>query len=79
MSSLRGRGHDGHKQRTLADLLLDLRIPRVAAAQLALVEPHLHAKGPQPVRDAPRGVGVIARVAQKNSTAGQAGTLNIQR
>lgn len=34
-------GDDGHEERAVGDLPADFAIPRVATAQLALVEPHL--------------------------------------
>ena len=46
-------------QRALPDLPADFSVPRVAAAQLALVEPHLEPGGTQRVVDAPCGVDVL--------------------
>ena len=68
LASLRVLGDERHEQGALANLFLDLRVPLVAAAQFSLVEPHLDAEGPQRVRDAPRGRGVFARVAEENGT-----------
>jgi hypothetical protein len=63
VSGLRVRGDHCHEQRALPYLLSDLRIPCVAAAQFALVEPNLDAMGSQRLRDALRSRGVLAGVA----------------
>jgi hypothetical protein len=57
---------EGHEQRALLDLLPDLRIPLVAAAQLALVEPHLNPETAQRLGDALRRVRVLVGVAQEH-------------
>ena len=61
-----GRGrNDGDKQRAVADLLADLVVPRISAAQLALVEPDLDAARPQRLANAPRRLGILRGVAQE--------------
>jgi hypothetical protein len=61
-----GRGRDdGDKQRAVADLLADLVVPRISAAQLALVEPDLDAARPQRLANAPRRLGILRGVAQE--------------
>src|SRR6185437_15802047 len=50
----------------------DRRIPRVAPAQRALVEPHLDTHRLQRVADVPRGLGILRRVAQEDRSRGTA-------
>ena len=38
-------GDDRHEQRAIADLLADLLVPHITAAQLALIEPYLDTVG----------------------------------
>jgi len=63
---LGARGDDRHKQGAGADLGADLRVPRIAAAQLILVKPHLHAEGAQGVSQAAGDFGIFAGVTEKN-------------
>ena len=44
---LRARRNDGHEQRARADLRPNLRIPLIAADELALIQPHFDARRPQ--------------------------------
>jgi hypothetical protein len=53
-----GRNHR-HEQRALLDLLPDLRIPRIAADQFVLIEPHFNARGAQRLADAPRHFRIL--------------------
>ena len=53
-----GRNHR-HEERTVFDLLADLRIPRVAADEFALVEPHFDARGAKGVANLLRRFGVL--------------------
>ena len=71
-AGLRVGRDDRHEQRAVLDLPADRRIPRVAAAQRALVEPHLDAHRPQRVADASRGFGVLRCVAQEDRFRGTA-------
>jgi hypothetical protein len=43
---------DWHKENAIVDLLANLAVPRIPAAQLAVVEPGLDARGSQRVTDA---------------------------
>jgi hypothetical protein len=54
------------EERAVADALLDRRVPGVAAAQLAFVEPHLEPGAAQRIGDAAGSVGVFVRVAQED-------------
>ena len=65
-----GAGRDDrNEERALLDLLPDLGVPGITAAQLALVEPNLHARRAQYIADAPCGDRILGRVGQKNGTA----------
>ena len=55
-------GRDNRNEKTaVIDLLADLLIPGVPAPQLALIEPHLDASGPQRIAKSPYGLGVLRR------------------
>src|SRR5260221_722248 len=60
------RGNHPHEQRARADLAANFFVPTVAAAQLALVEPHFDAETAQRLRDAAGGVGVLACIAEED-------------
>ncbi len=68
---------DRHEERALLDLLADRGIPRVAAAQLAFIEPDDESRGAKRFADAPGGLGVLRRIAQENGLGrgAQRGTL----
>ena len=55
---LRIPGDHRHEQRTVPNLLPDLRIPLIAPAQLALIKPHFHARRPQCLAQATRRLRV---------------------
>jgi hypothetical protein len=59
-------GDDGKEKGAGADLRLDFGVPRVAAAQLALVEPDLQPKGPQGIGNPPSRLGILAGVTKEN-------------
>jgi hypothetical protein len=61
------RGDDRHEQAAVMDLLADLVIPDIPAAQLALVEPHLDPGSPQRLADTPRRLGILRGIAQEHS------------
>jgi hypothetical protein len=65
-AGLRLRRDDRQEQRALADLPPDLGVPRVAAPQLVLVEPHFVPGGAQRLGDAAGGGGVFAGVAEED-------------
>jgi hypothetical protein len=54
---------------TAFDLAADRRIPAVAAAEFALVKPHLDACGAQRIAQVLGGLGVLGSVAQKYGPA----------
>jgi hypothetical protein len=58
-SRLRPRGNDRHEKRAVADLLADAPIPRIAAAQLALIEKDLNAGGLQGTTNSLGGLLVL--------------------
>jgi len=51
-------------------LAADFLVPRVASAQLALVEPDIDAEAVECIGDSAGGGGVFARVAEKDSAGG---------
>jgi len=55
-----------HEVIALANLLADLLIPGVAAAELALVEPDVEAKARQCIAYGPCGLAVIGGITQEN-------------
>ena len=57
---------DGDEQRTGVDLLANFRVPRVAAAELVFVEPHVEAGAAQRLGDAARRSRVVASVAEED-------------
>ena len=57
---------DRNKQRTFANVLFDLRIPRVSSAQLILVEPHLHALATQRLGNPSRCISVLTSVTEED-------------
>ena len=57
---------DRDEERAFLDLLADRGIPRVAAAQLALIEPYDESRRAKRFADAPGGLAVLRRVAQEN-------------
>jgi hypothetical protein len=61
-------GDNRHEQLTLLNLPAKFRIPRVAADQGALIEPHFDAGRAQRVRNAARRLRVLGRVTQKHSS-----------
>ena len=61
------RGDDGNEQGAVVDLLADRVVPRVPAAQLALVEPDLDPGAAQRLADPPRGLGILRGIAQEDS------------
>src|SRR5579863_4820819 len=58
ISHRRWTGRRG-QQRAVLDLAADALIPRVATAQLALIEPHLDPGGPQRGANTPRRVRIL--------------------
>ena len=69
LARLRVRRDDRHKQVTALDLPADQRIPGIASAKLALVEPHLDPRGTQRIAQLLRRVGVLGRVTQEHWSA----------
>ena len=65
------------EQRARLNLLLDLRIPDIAAHELVLIEPDLDSAGAKRIGDPLRRHGVLAGVRKKDRAAGR-GTLNAQ-
>ena len=65
--ALRVDRDDRHEERALLDLPADLRVPRVAAMQLALIEPDLQTERPERIGNAARRVRVVPGIAEKNS------------
>ena len=59
--------HDRDEQGAGLDLAANLLVPRVAAAQLVLIEPNLDAKAAQRIGDPTRSVGIFAGIAEKDS------------
>ena len=72
---LRVGRHHRHEQRALLDLPAEFLVPRIATAQLALVEPYFDAEAVQRVGNAAGRGGILARVAEENR-ATRRGTLN---
>ena len=68
---LGSRRDDGDKERARLDLAADFLVPRIAAFEPVLIEPHLDVEGRQRIRDPPRCREVFARVTQKNGSAGR--------
>src|ERR1700691_209623 len=62
--------YDRNEQRAGLDLLSDRVVPGVAAAQFALVEPHLDARGAQGPADALGGRCILGGVAEENGVIG---------
>src|ERR1700691_3515634 len=62
--------YDRNEQRAGLDLISDRVVPGIAAAQLALVEPHLDARGAQGLTDALGGRGVLGGVAEEYGVIG---------
>ena len=58
---------DRYEQATSVDSLADLNIPRVAAAQFALIQPDLNTVGLQGLGNAPRSLRVLGGIAYENS------------
>src|SRR2546430_6798222 len=69
-SRLRVCRDDWHEQRAFLDLSADRRIPGVAPAQRALVEPYVEAHCAQGIANAPRGLRILRGVAKENSSLG---------
>ena len=63
-------GNDGHEQSTVADLLPNLLVPGIAAAQFLTVEPDLDASRAERVRNPLRRRRILGCVAQKDGTRG---------
>src|SRR5882672_10286983 len=59
-------GDDWNHQCAGLDLPADGRIPGIAAAQFALIEPNLDSRCAQRIADSGRGFGILLRVAQKH-------------
>ena len=64
-ASLCGHRNDGDEQRALVDLLADLPVPSISAAQLLAVEPGLDAGSPQRIADTPSRLHILRGVAQE--------------
>ena len=62
---LRMVGNDRQEERAIADLPADRLIPDIAAAQLALVKPHLDAGGAQRLGNGPRHRRILRCITQK--------------
>src|SRR5271165_1207950 len=62
----RVHGYDRDEQVTGFDLSADFRIPGIAAAQFALVEPDLDGSGAQRCADSLRGLVVLRGVTEKD-------------
>ena len=60
------RRDNRHEQRALLDLPANALVPRIAAAQFALIEPHFDARRSQGFANTTRSRGVLGRVAEKN-------------
>lgn len=56
-----------NKQMTVADLLPDLAVPRIPAAQLALIEPNLDTGGAQGLANPLSRLGILRGVAEEYS------------
>lgn len=63
---LRVRRVDWDEQRAIRDLPPNLRVPRIASDEFALVEPHLDPGGTERVGDALRRFRVLRRVRQED-------------
>ena len=63
---LRRRRNHGHEQRARRDLPANLRIPYIAADQLALIEPHFDSGRAERFANAPRRLGVLRGVGKEN-------------
>ncbi len=59
---LGSRRDDRHEIIAFADLLADLLVPGVAAAELALVEPDIETEARQCIADGPGGLAIIRGV-----------------
>jgi hypothetical protein len=59
-------GNHGHEQRARGDLLADFRIPRIAAHELALIEPDFDANVSQAGANALRRRRVLRGIADEN-------------
>ncbi|MBK6452488.1 MAG: hypothetical protein IPF84_08105 [Proteobacteria bacterium] len=59
---------DRHEQHAILIRLRDRHVPRIAAAQFALVEPHLEPRRAQCIGDAPCDLRVLRGIAQKNGS-----------
>lgn len=55
-----------HKQHAFFNLLTNRYIPRIAAAQLRLIEPDLTARRTQDIANTPRRVSILRCVRKKN-------------
>jgi hypothetical protein len=60
------RRDDGHEERTVLDLALDLPIPFISAAQGVAVEPNLDPGGPESSRNAFGGFRILGGIAQEH-------------
>jgi hypothetical protein len=67
------------EQRTAIDLPPNIRIPHFPAAQFGLVEPHFHPGRAERFRDATRGGGIFAGIAQEYGTSGAGGGHGVKR
>jgi hypothetical protein len=64
-SGLRPRGNDWYEERAITDLVTYALVPRIAAAQLALVEPNLNSGSPESMANPLHSLRVLRGVAQK--------------
>ena len=71
LAHLRAGRDDRHEQLATLDLPSDRYIPRLATAQLALVEPDLDPALPQRIGDAACRLSVLGRVAYENRLRGK--------
>src|SRR4051812_43495064 len=65
---LRVRRNNRHEQRAFLDLFANLCVPRIAAPELALIEPDFDSGGAERVSDASRGVRVLRRIGKESGS-----------
>jgi hypothetical protein len=67
------RRDDRDEKRARPDLFTDGRVPDIAAAKLALIEPHFDPGGAQGGADSLGGLGVFGRVTKKDGSLAASG------
>src|SRR5882762_9375273 len=64
---LRVPGNDGNEHHAVANLLPNLPVPDIAAAQLTLVEPDFDTRCPECFADTAGSLGILRGIADKNA------------